>query len=94
MISPIRMLEGNNTINFFSVGPCHQIPYPRGRSKYITLVDRTLLLYVKQYWTAAITTMFCSYSPKAFSENLNNLKVNEYVVIPTDNFLEFQWTSP
>ena len=57
-----------------------------GNFQTLTLGAIALLLYAKRYWTESITKMLWPYALKAFTETLNELKVDYGGITPMEKF--------
>ena len=74
--------NSNQELTFCWFGSHHKNTIVEIKIQTLTLGDRTLILHAKRYWTDAITTMLWPYELKDFSDQLNELKVDDDVITP------------
>ena len=78
--------DSNQTKNFFGVRYHHQDVIVERKIQTLTLGARTLLLHAKRYRPEAITTMLWPYSLEDFTEQLNELKLDNDEITHMEKF--------
>ena len=85
---PLRSVieDSNQTITFCEVVSHHQNEIIERKIQTLTLGTIKWLPHAKRYWPEAIGKMLWPYALKAFSEQINVLKVDDDVITPMEKF--------
>ena len=78
--------DSNQTITFCGVVSHHQHVIVERKILTVILGAKALLIHENIYLSEAINTMLWTYVPKAFSEQLNEINVDNYGITPMEKF--------